>query len=122
MTVDEARKRHVELVDHIRQHDYSYYVLAQPSISDQAYDRLYHELIDTGDTVPTVDYSRIPTQRVAGQPMKEFKPVRHLVPMLSLDNTYSQDELREFVNRVKRLLPGEPLEWLVEPKVDRSGH
>jgi DNA ligase (NAD+) len=118
MTVDEARKRHVELVDHIRQHDYSYYVLAQPSISDQAYDRLYHELIDLETQFPQLITPESPTQRVAGQPMKEFKPVRHLVPMLSLDNTYSQEELREFVNRVKRLLPGGSLEWLVEPKVD----
>src|SRR5262249_30272188 len=59
-----------------------------------------------------------PTQRVGGQPLKEFKPVRHLKPMTSLDNTYSQEDLREFVNRVQRLLPREQLEWIVEPKID----
>src|SRR5206468_6927271 len=59
-----------------------------------------------------------PTQRVGGEPLKAFKAVQHLVPMLSLDNTYSQEELREFVNRVQRLLPQEKLDWMVEPKVD----
>jgi DNA ligase (NAD+) len=118
MTLNEAKTRHAKLVEEIRQHDHAYYVLAQPSITDQQYDRLYHELIDLETQFSQLITSDSPTQRVGGEPLKAFKPVQHLQPMLSLDNTYSQEELREFVNRVKRLLPDEKLDWMVEPKVD----
>jgi DNA ligase (NAD+) len=118
MTLDEARTRHAHLAEQIRQHDYAYYVLAQPTVSDQEYDHLYHELLDLEGKFPTLVTSDSPSQRVSGQPLKEFKPVQHLVPMTSLDNTYSQEDLREFVNRVQRLLPDAKLDWLVEPKID----
>ncbi len=118
MTFDQAKARHGQLADEIRRHDHAYYVLAQPAISDQAYDRLYHELLELEREFPALVTSDSPTQRVGGEPLKEFKPVRHLLPMLSLDNTYSQEELREFGNRVQRLLPNEELEWIVEPKID----
>jgi len=118
MTFDLAKQRHEELAEEIRRHDYAYYVLAQPTISDQAYDRLYRELADLEAEFPGLISQDSPTQRVGGKPLKEFKPVPHLEPMYSLDNTYSQGELREFVNRVQRLLPGEPLAWVVEPKID----
>src|ERR1043165_6115784 len=114
----EVRIRHAQLVEEIREHDYAYHVLAQPSISDREYDRLYHELLDLEQAFPDLITPDSPSQRVSGQPLKEFKPVPHLQPMLSLDNTYSQEELREFVNRVQRLLPHETLDWIVEPKVD----
>jgi len=115
---NEARIRHQQLVEEIERHNYAYYVLAQPSISDQEYDRLYRELVDLENQFPGLRTPDSPTQRVGGQPLKEFKPVRHLQPMTSLDNTYSQEELREFVNRVQRLLPSEKLNWVVEPKID----
>lgn len=118
MTFSEAQQRHAQLADGIRRHDHAYYVLAQPTISDQQYDRLYRELIDLEKEFPQLITPDSPTQRVAGEPLKAFKPVRHLQPMLSLDNTYSQAELREFVNRLQRLLPNETLDWVVEPKVD----
>src|SRR5262249_46894261 len=118
MTLAEAQSRHAELVEQIRQHDHAYYVLAQPTITDQAYDRLYHELLDLEATFPELITPASPTHRVGGEPIKEFKPVRHLQPMTSLDNTYSQADLREFVNRVQRLLPKEQLHWVVEPKID----
>src|SRR5438445_5754397 len=118
MTAQKARARHAELVEEIRRHDHAYYVLAQPSISDQQYDRLYHELIDLETQFPQLVTPDSPTQRVGGEALKAFKPVQHLQPMLSLDNTYSQEELRDFVNRVQRLLPHETLDWIVEPKVD----
>lgn len=118
MQPEQARERHSQLVEEIRRHDYAYYVLAHPSISDQEYDRLYRELVDLEAAFPALVTPNSPTQRVAGQPLKQFQPVRHLSPMLSLDNTYSQGEVREFVNRMQRLLPGEALEWIVEPKVD----
>lgn len=118
MTPKEAEVRHAELVEEIRRHDHAYYVVAQPTISDQEYDRLYHELLDLETKFPTLVTPDSPTQRVGGQPLKEFKPVKHLQPMTSLDNTYSQQDLREFVARVQRLLPNEKLDWVVEPKID----
>jgi DNA ligase (NAD+) len=118
MELSQAKARHTDLVEEIRQHDHAYYVLAQPTIGDQQYDRLYRELIDLEAQFPQLVTPDSPTQRVGGEPLKAFKPVQHLQPMLSLDNTYSQEELREFVNRVQRLLPNEKLEWTVEPKVD----
>jgi DNA ligase (NAD+) len=118
MTIEKAKARHAQLVEEIRRHDHAYYVLAQPGITDQQYDRLYHELIDLETQFPQLITPDSPTQRVGGEPLKAFKPVQHLQPMLSLDNTYSQEELREFVNRVQRLLPDEKLDWMVEPKVD----
>src|SRR6478736_10340125 len=118
MTLSQAQERHRELVEEIRRHDHAYYVLAQPSISDQQYDRLYHELLDLEKDFPDLITPDSPSQRVGGEPLKAFKPVQHLQPMLSLDDTYSQEELREFVNRVQRLLPNETLDWMVEPKVD----
>src|ERR1041384_1351490 len=118
MTLNEAKSRHTQLVEEIRRHDHAYYVLAQPTISDQGYDRLYHELVDLETKFPGLIMPESPTQRVGGQALKEFKPVRHLQPMASLDNTYSQEDLREFVQRVQRLLPKETLDWIVEPKID----
>jgi DNA ligase (NAD+) len=118
MTLSEAKARHSSLIDEIRRHDHAYYVLAQPSITDQEYDRLYRQLLDLEQQFPDLITPDSPSQRVGGQPLKAFKPVKHVRPMLSLDNTYSQEELREFVNRVQRLLPNEKLDWIVEPKVD----
>jgi DNA ligase (NAD+) len=118
MNFNEAKARHAELVEEIRRHDHAYYVLAQPTISDRDYDRLYHELLDLEKQFPQLITPDSPTQRVSGQPLKEFKQVQHLQPMLSLDNTYSQADVRDFVNRVQKLLPDERLEWIVEPKID----
>src|SRR5689334_14033341 len=118
MSLKEAESKHAELAAEIRRHDHAYYVLAQPSISDQDYDRLYRQLLDLEKEFPQLISSDSPSQRVGGQPLKAFKPVQHRMPMLSLDNTYSQEEMREFVNRVQRILPNEKLDWVVEPKVD----
>ncbi len=118
MTFEEAKQRHEDLAEEIRRHDYAYYVLAQPTISDQAYDRLYRELAELEGQFRDLITPDSPTQRVGGQPLKEFKPVQHLEPMYSLDNTYSQGDLREFVDCMHRLLPGETLDWVVEPKID----
>lgn len=118
MTRAEAEKRHTALVAEVRQHDEAYYIHARPVISDAEYDRLYRELVDLEKAFPDLITDDSPTRRVGGAPLTEFSSVRHLAPMLSLDNTYSQEEAREFVQRVQRLLPGAPLEWIVEPKVD----
>ena len=118
MTRAQAEKRHIELASEIHGHDEAYYVRAQPTISDQEYDRLYRELVDLEKSFPELATAESPTQRVGGAPLTEFHPVQHLTPMLSLDNTYSQEEVREFVQRVQRVLPTETLDWVVEPKVD----
>jgi len=118
VTIAEAQKRHAQLVQEVRRHDHAYYVEAKPVISDRDYDRLYRELLDLEKAHPDLITPDSPSQRVSEKPMTEFKSVRHAVPMMSLDNTYSQDELRDFVKRVQKLLPGEILEWVVEPKVD----
>src|SRR5215469_16933637 len=118
MTFDQAKARHAQLAEEIRRHDHAYYVVAQPTISDRDYDRLYHELLDLEKEFPELATSDSPSQRVGGVPLKQFQPVKHIVPMLSLDNTYSQQELRDFVARVQRILPNETIDWMVEPKVD----
>src|SRR5580693_5593981 len=118
MTHAQAKTKHAQLAEEIRRHDHAYYIEAKPTISDQAYDKLYHELLEIEKEFPDLVTPDSPTQRVSGEPLTEFKPVQHLVPMTSLDNTYSQDEMRNFVARVQRLLPNEKLEWMVEPKVD----
>jgi len=118
MTHAEAKSRHTKLADEIRRHDHAYYVEAKPSISDRDYDRLYHELLDLEKDFPDLVTPDSPSQRVGGAPLSEFKSVRHAFPMMSLDNTYSQEEMRAFVQRVQKILPDEQLEWVVEPKVD----
>ncbi|HNU99275.1 MAG TPA: NAD-dependent DNA ligase LigA [Verrucomicrobiota bacterium] len=118
MTAASAKARHADLAAQIRVHDHAYYVLARPTISDREYDRLYHELLELERQWPELVTPDSPSQRVGGAPLAEFRPVRHAQPMQSLDNTYSQAEVKEFVGRIQRLLPGEPLEWCVEPKID----
>jgi DNA ligase (NAD+) len=118
VTKPEAKKRHSQLADEIRRHDHAYYVEAQPKISDRDYDRLYHELLNLEKEFPELTAPDSPSQRVGGAPLSEFKSVRHSVPMLSLDNTYSEEDVRDFVKRLEKLLPGEKLDWIIEPKVD----
>jgi len=118
MTLAKARARHAELVEEIRRHDRAYYVEAKPVISDFEYDKLYRELLDLEKEFPDLATPDSPSHRVGGTPLDKFKPVRHLAPMMSLDNTYSQEEVRQFVARVQKLLPNEKPRWVVEPKVD----
>ena len=118
MTQSEAQARHAVLTQEIRQHDHAYYVLARPTIADSQYDRLYRELLDLEKEFPELCTPDSPSQRVGGAPLDKFSQVQHAAPMLSLDNTYSEDEVREFVARVQKLLSAESLEWTVEPKLD----
>ena len=118
MTEGETQSKHRELVNIIRRHDYAYYVQAVPAVSDHEYDRLYKELIDLERRFPACITPDSPTQRVGGLPLEGFKTVAHTLPMMSLDNTYSQDELIAFIHRVQKLLPEEELVWTLEPKVD----
>ena len=102
----------------LNRHNRLYYVEARPEISDREYDRLYDELKRLEADHPELVSPESPTQRVGGAPLKAFRNVRHLRPMMSLDNTYSYEEIREFDARVRKLLPGEPVAYVLEPKVD----
>jgi DNA ligase (NAD+) len=120
MTSDEmqAAKRMSQLRDEIRKHDRLYYEEAAPIISDREYDRLYKELADLETQFPDLVTPDSPTQRVGGKPLKAFEQVPHLIPMLSLDNTYSENEVKSFYARIQRLLPNEKIPVVIEPKVD----
>ena len=118
MDEKEAQKKIAHLRDEIRKHDRLYYDQAAPIISDREYDRLYRELADLETQFPELLTPDSPTQRVGGKPLKAFEQVPHLIPMLSLDNTYSEDELKNFYARIQRLLPNEKIPVVIEPKVD----
>jgi len=109
--VEELRR----LIDH---HNFLYYVEAKPEISDKEFDKLYDELKKLETANPELINPDSPTQRVGGQPIEGFVTVTHREPMLSIDNTYSADGLREFDRRVHRLLGSESVQYVVELKID----
>jgi len=114
----EAERKIAQLREEIRKHDRLYYEEAAPIISDHEYDRLYKELVDLETQFPDLLTPDSPTQRVGGKPLQAFEQVRHLIPMLSLDNTYSEAEVKNFYARMQRLLPNEKIPVVIEPKVD----
>ena len=109
--IDELRKQ-------INHHNHLYYVDATPEISDREFDKLLDELQKLEAAHPELITPDSPTQRVGGQPIEGFKTVRHREPMLSIDNTYNAAELREFDKRVRKLLGGEAVMYVVELKID----
>jgi DNA ligase (NAD+) len=114
-----SAERHQQLVRELRSHDYRYYVLDDPAVSDREYDLLYRELIDLEQEHPELVTPESPTQRVGAKPRADLRSVEHVVPMMSLDNTYSEEELNDFVRRVDEGLPsGSELQVCVEPKLD----
>jgi len=118
MSTPETKKRITALREEIRQHDYLYYVLARPEISDSQYDELYSQLKDLERRYPNLITPDSPTQRVSGEPVQGFNTVRHSIPMLSIDNTYGADELKAFDERVKKQLEDQSYEYVVELKID----
>lgn len=115
----EVEKKIYELREKIREHNYRYYVLTDPTISDKNYDELLKELEQLEQENPELISPDSPTQRVGTDLTKDFKPVEHMVPMLSLSNTYNEDELFDFDKRVKDSFPeNENVEYVVEPKID----
>jgi len=111
-------KRIEELKTIIKHHDYLYYVLNQPEISDYEYDKLFKELKELEEKYPEFVTPDSPTQRVSGEIVKEFKSVKHTFPMLSLDNTYSEQEIYDWAERISKYVPLKNLEFIVEPKLD----
>ncbi|MFO8110720.1 MAG: NAD-dependent DNA ligase LigA [Thermoplasmata archaeon] len=118
---EEAKKRAEELREEIRYHDHRYYVLDDPVISDHEYDMLVKELEEIEERYPELITPDSPTQRVPSLEIEEFETVEHLSKMLSLDNTYNHDELKEFDGRVRRGLDVDEIEYVVEPKNDGLG-
>lgn len=113
-----AEKQIRELTDVINEHNYYYYVLDKPKISDSEYDSLIKKLLELEQTYPDLVSPDSPTQRVGGMPASGFATVSHLVPMLSLSNAFGDQDLRDFDRRVRGGLPGEDIEYIVELKID----
>ncbi len=117
MKKEEAKKRIERLRREIEEHNYKYYVLAQPSISDFEYDSLMNELIRLEEQFPDLKDENSPSQRVGSDINKEFNQVRHRYPMYSLGNTYSPEEVADFEKRIKKELSG-TIEYVCELKYD----
>ncbi len=118
MATSRVRKEIERLRRMIRRHDRIYYIENRPEISDPEYDRLYRALVDLEKAHPELITPDSPTQRIAEKPVAAFGVVRHRVPMTSLDNTTSAEELREFDERISRFLGGEKPRYVVELKFD----
>ena len=117
MTKEEAKKKIEKLSREINQHNYNYYVLSNSEISDFDFDMLLKQLIEFEKKFPEFAFPDSPTQRVGGEITKEFKTVKHKYPMMSLGNTYSEDELKEFDERVQKAI-GKNYEYVCELKFD----
>lgn len=106
------------LREKIRHHDYLYYVLDRPTISDKEYDDFYKRLKELEAAHPELITPDSPTQRVSGTPIKIFGQIKHRLPMLSLDNTYSEEEIRAWGERVQKLLERQRPTYVLNPKID----
>ncbi len=116
---DEAREEIEKLREEINYHNYRYYVLQSPVISDAEYDRLFRRLQAIEEHFPQLVTPDSPTQRIGARPLEEFGIVKHTIPMLSLNNAFTEEEVLEFDQRVKKLLgTTEDMEYAVEPKID----
>lgn len=122
MNIHEAEKRIIELRRILNHHNYLYYVLDAPEISDDEYDKLFKELKSLEERFPQFMDPNSPTQRVGAKPLEKFNQVKHTVPMLSLDNVFSNEEFEQFVEKINRFLGrNEFYEFVGEPKLDGLG-
>ena len=117
MNKEEAKVRIDELSKIIESHNYNYYILAQPTISDYDFDMLLNELISLEKQYPEFITADSPTQRVGGDITKEFQTVKHRYPMLSLSNSYNIEEVKDFITRIKKTIE-EDVEFVCELKFD----
>jgi len=115
---DNILKKIEELREKIRYHNYRYYVLDDLTIADTEYDQLMRDLIELEEKYPRYITPSSPTQRVGIEPVSGFTTVKHIAPMLSLANAFSPEELRAFDQRIKKLIPEQKLEYVVELKID----
>lgn len=116
----EAIKKEVEhLREQIEKHNYYYYVLDNPLITDAEYDDLFRRLVELEKKYPEFASPESPTHKVGAPPLEKFATVRHTVPMLSLNNANDREEMKEFTERTQRFIRSpEPIEYAVEPKID----
>lgn len=119
MGKEQIKKEIKKLREELDLHNYKYYVENNPIISDYEYDKILKKLEKLEKENPELKTTDSPTQRVGGQPLDGFKTVEHMVPMLSLANTYTYNELRDFDERVKKYILN--VEYFVEPKIDGAG-
>ncbi|MBN2407179.1 MAG: NAD-dependent DNA ligase LigA [Elusimicrobia bacterium] len=118
MKIDEKIRARIEnLREKITRYDFLYYVKGEPEISDREYDRMYAELKTLEEEHPEYITADSPTRRVGGEPLKEFKTVKHAVPMLSLENTYSREEVAEWEKRIRKKVPLKE-GFVIEEKLD----
>lgn len=118
MNKQAAERRIRELRTEIEQHDYRYFVLDTPSVPDAEYDRLMRQLQSLEARFPTLVVPESPTQRVGGQPAEGFEEVRHRMPMLSLSNAFSAEDIQQFHDRVIKGLEIDHVDYVAEPKLD----
>ncbi|MFQ5682310.1 MAG: NAD-dependent DNA ligase LigA [Candidatus Binatia bacterium] len=109
----------LELRGGLERHNYQYYVLDDPLVSDAEYDRLFRRLLELEKRYPELASPESPTQKVGAPPLEKFASVRHTLPMLSLSNANSREEMEDFDERIRRFLKStQPIEYVVEPKID----
>ncbi len=118
MTKKEAKLRIIKLKKVINYHRYLYHVLNTQEISEGALDSLKHELYQLENIFPELQTPDSPSQRVVGEPVKGFKKVKHEVPMLQIEDTFTQKELRDWQDYLKRLIPGQKFDYFAEMKID----
>lgn len=121
LSAEDAKARHAKLVKEINRHDELYHGQDAPEISDADYDKLRQELIKLEEEYPELAEAGSPTQTVGAKPARGFKKVKHAVPMLSLSNVFSEEELEDFIDRIRRFLglkDDEAIEIVAEPKID----
>lgn len=117
MTASEVKEKIQQLTQEINQHNYNYYVLSNPTVSDYDFDMMLEQLIKLEQEYPEFADENSPTKRVGGEVTKEFETVKHKYPMLSLGNSYSKEEIADFETRIKKLVDGE-IEYVCELKYD----
>lgn len=118
MDYEEVKKRIEELMELINHHNYRYYVLDSPEISDYEFDQLMKELIELEGQYPQLKNPNSPSQRVGGEVLQGFSEVIHSTPKLSLGNVFDEGDIRDFDSRVRRLLGSGEVEYVVELKID----
>jgi DNA ligase (NAD+) len=121
LSLKQAAQKIQKIRENIKYHEKKYYVDSDPQISDYEFDMLVKELEKLEKQFPELITPESPTQRIGEQPVTGFESVEHRTPMLSLDNCYSTEELREFEERIKRIIPGEKIEYVAELKIDGLG-
>ena len=116
---EKIKKQMLHLRQKIEKHNYHYYVMDNPLVSDAEYDRFFRRLLELERRNPELASPDSPTQKVGADPLEKFATVRHTLPMLSLNNANNREEMEEFEERIQRFLKSsQPIEYVLEPKID----